>query len=106
MARLYSTLFIGATGVGISAGYVVPADFRAVVRSIAVFFPEGADDTAAALYDVSTSTYVFYRLQLDPFEYVNEGMHQVFNPGAEFEAQSSGPGTVSFRVSGYLLSLP
>jgi len=103
---VYSTLFIGGQGTGLGLVYAVPAGHIAVIRSVIAFFPETPGNTAAAVYCTDTATYAFYHLQLDPYEYVNETMHQVVAPGTFIDGQSSGPGVVSLRVCGYLLTEP
>jgi hypothetical protein len=106
MAGVYSTLFIAASGIGISAGYAVPSGHLAVVRDVMLVFAGAPDDTAAQCFDVTTATLIAYHLQVDPFEAYHWTGRQVVPAGATFELVSSGPGLVYGRCSGYLLTTP
>lgn len=105
MARsVYSTLFIAALGTPVDAAYVVPAGFTAVVRDVAAWFYGEPDDTVLGLQDLTTSAFVYYVVMQDEYQYSHWQGRQVFPEGSEFQASSTGPNTVSVRVSGYLLA--
>jgi hypothetical protein len=105
-APVYSTLFIAARGVSVDASYVVPAGMLAIVRDVVFVFDEAPDNTAADVIDANTHTIIAYCLAIDPFQFFHLDCRQVVPAGGRIEGSSGGPGDVSIRVSGYLLTLP
>lgn len=101
---VYSTLFIAAAGIADGAGYVVPAGMVAIVRDIDTLCFGSPADTAFALTDEATSTYVAYHLYTGLNEFWSWRGRQVIPGGAEMLASQSGPQDIAVRVSGYLLS--
>jgi hypothetical protein len=105
--KVYSTRFIAETSALTSPTFVVPAGYRAVVRSIDLYWIGGsAADTGIVLWAGLAYIFVAHATPSTEQTFQWQG-RQVGNPGdtLTFFARDQ-PGDWGILASGYLLTLP
>lgn len=107
MSRPYSTQFLKgrATPDPPTKEYIVPAGFRAVVRSIVAISPTTVEQYAFIIaYPGNGDTYLYRTTESAPW-YINLQMHQVVTAGNKIQAYCS-IGEIYVGIGGYLLLDP
>jgi hypothetical protein len=105
VATVYSTSFIQAQGVLGSVSFVVPAQFRAIVRDIDVY--SGASAFSRTVNAVGGAGQTFWQHQYQPTDQDSQQFRGrvVLNQGETLTITVSGD-VCDITVSGYLLTIP